>query len=161
MEMLSTLRAWSLSSSWDRSLTSQAWAILFPATRFPTTMEAGPTSVPCPETSLSSQRHVILIKHITVRYYHLQGQRHGPHDRPPTGLFLPGLGDAGVGAHEHVAGVQEALQEALLGLRDLDAPQRGLGQRVGGDQRQTVHPHLVDAVDGLQGHHTTTSHNQE
>ena len=148
MELLSTLRAWSLSSSWDRSL-PQAWAILFPATRFPTIMEAGPTSVPRPETNGTSQCHVILITLITVHYYHL----HGPHDRPPTGLFLPGLGqvsDAGVGAHEHVAGVQAALQEALLGLRDVDAPQWGLGQRVGGDQRQTVHSHLVDAVDGLQ-----------
>lgn len=41
---LSTLRAWSLSSSWATSL-PQACAILFPATRLPTIMEAGPTSV--------------------------------------------------------------------------------------------------------------------
>lgn len=41
---LSTLRAWSLSSSWATSL-PQACAILFPATRLPTIIEAGPTSV--------------------------------------------------------------------------------------------------------------------
>lgn len=41
---LSTLRAWSLSSSWATSL-PQACAILLPATRFPTIIEAGPTSV--------------------------------------------------------------------------------------------------------------------
>lgn len=40
----STLRAWSLSSSWATSL-PQACAILFPATRLPTIIEAGPTSV--------------------------------------------------------------------------------------------------------------------
>lgn len=41
---LSTLRAWSLSSSWATSL-PQACAILLPATRLPTIIEAGPTSV--------------------------------------------------------------------------------------------------------------------
>ena len=69
-------------------------------------------------------------------------------------MFLPGLGqvgDAGVRTHEHVAGVQRALQETLLGLGDVDATQGGLGQRIGGHQRQTVHPHLVDTVYGL-GH---------
>lgn len=41
---MTTLRAWSLSSSWATSL-PQACAILFPATRLPTIIEAGPTSV--------------------------------------------------------------------------------------------------------------------
>lgn len=41
---LSTIRAWSLSSSWATSL-PQACAILLPATRLPTIIEAGPTSV--------------------------------------------------------------------------------------------------------------------
>lgn len=41
---LSTLRTWSLSSSWATSL-PQACAILLPATRLPTIIEAGPTSV--------------------------------------------------------------------------------------------------------------------
>lgn len=42
-ELPSTFRAWSLSSRWDSSL-PEACAILFPATRFPTIIEAGPTS---------------------------------------------------------------------------------------------------------------------
>ena len=51
-----------------------------------------------------------------------------------------------MGAHEHIAGVQRPLQEELLGLRQVDAAQRGLGQGVGGHQGQAVHPHLVDTV---------------
>lgn len=70
-----------------------------------------------------------------------------------TWLLLSGLGqvgDARVGAHEDVAGVQGAFQEALLGLRYVDAAQGSFGQRVGRHQSQTVHAHLVDAVDGLK-----------
>lgn len=70
-----------------------------------------------------------------------------------TWLLLSGLGqvgDARVGAHEDVAGVQGALQEALLGLRYVDAAQRSFGQRVGRHQSQTVHAYLVDAVYGLK-----------
>lgn len=54
-------------------------------------------------------------------------------------------------AHQHVAGVQGSSQEALSRFRDVDPSQGGLGQGVGRDQRQTVHAHLVDAVDGLEG----------
>ena len=42
-----------------------------------------------------------------------------------TWLFLAGfgqVGDASVGAHEDVAGVQRALQEELLGLGQVDTP---------------------------------------
>lgn len=45
--------------------------------------------------------------------------------------------------------MQGAIEEVLLGLGDVDAPQGGLGQRVGRHQGQTVQPHLVDAVYGL------------
>lgn len=47
-----------------------------------------------------------------------------------TWLLLAGLGqvcDTGVGAHQDVAGVQTALQEELLGVGDVDAPQGGFG----------------------------------
>ena len=77
--------------------------------------------------------------------------------KPPrlhTWLFLPRfwqVGDAGMRTQEHVAGVQRPLQEKLLGLREVDAPQRSLGQSVGGHQSQAVHAHLVNAVYGLQG----------
>lgn len=70
-----------------------------------------------------------------------------------TWLLLSGLGqvgDARVRAHEDVAGVQGAFQEALLGLRYVDAAQGSFGQRVGWHQSQTVHAHLVDAVYGLK-----------
>ncbi|MED6256379.1 hypothetical protein ATANTOWER_024795, partial [Ataeniobius toweri] len=56
------------------------------------------------------------------------------------------VGDTGVWTHQHVAGMQRPLQEELLGLREVDATQGGLGQSVGGYQSQAVHPHLVDAV---------------
>lgn len=68
-------------------------------------------------------------------------------------MFLPRfgqVGDAGVRTHEHVAGVQRPLQEQLLGLRQVDATQRSLGQSVGGHQSQAVHPHLMDAVYRLE-----------
>lgn len=68
-------------------------------------------------------------------------------------MFLPWfgqVGDAGVGAHEDVAGVQPALQVQLLDLRQVDAAQRSLGQSVGRDQSQAEHAHAVDAVDGLR-----------
>lgn len=69
-----------------------------------------------------------------------------------TWLFLSGLWQVGhtrVRAHEDVAGVQSAFQEALFGLRYMNAAQWGLGQRVGRNEGQAVHPHLVDAVYGL------------
>ena len=54
-------------------------------------------------------------------------------------------------AHQHVARVQHPLQEALLGLRNVNPTKRSLGQGVGRNQGQAVHAHLVDAVDGLEG----------
>lgn len=69
-----------------------------------------------------------------------------------TWLFLSWLGqvgDARVRAHEDVAGVQGALQEALFGLRYMDAAEGSLGKRVSRHQSQAVHPNLVDAVYGL------------
>lgn len=69
-------------------------------------------------------------------------------------LLLPRLGqvgDAGVGAHEHVAGVQPPLQVQLLDLRQVDPPQRRLGEGIGRHQRQAEDAHAVDAVDGLAG----------
>lgn len=53
--------------------------------------------------------------------------------------------------HQHVAGVQCSSQEALSGFGDVDSSQGSLGQGVGRDQGQTVHAHLVDAVNGLEG----------
>lgn len=67
-------------------------------------------------------------------------------------LAWPGeVGDAGVGAHQHVAWVQCPLQEALSGFRDVNPSKRCLGQRVGRNQSQAIHAHLVDTVDGLGG----------
>jgi hypothetical protein len=42
-------------------------------------------------------------------------------------------------------------QKALFGFRDVNPSKRSLGQSVGRNQCQTVHTHLVDAVDGLEG----------
>lgn len=70
-----------------------------------------------------------------------------------TWLFLSRLGQVGdtcVRAHEDVAGVQGALQEALFGLRYVDAAQGSLRERVGRHQSQAVDPDLVDAVYGLE-----------
>lgn len=70
-----------------------------------------------------------------------------------TRLLLPRLGqvgDAGVRAHEDVAGVQVSLQEVLLGFTDVDAAERRLWEGVGRDEGQAVQAHLVDAVDGLR-----------
>ena len=50
-----------------------------------------------------------------------------------------------------VLGGRRALQEALLGFRNVNPTERSLGQGVGRNQGQTVHAHLVDAVDGLEG----------
>lgn len=53
-----------------------------------------------------------------------------------TWLFLPGFGQVGhtgMRAHEDVAWVQGALHKAVLGLRHVDATQRGLRQSVGWD----------------------------
>lgn len=69
-----------------------------------------------------------------------------------TWLFLSWLGqvgDARVRTHQDVAGVQGTFQEALLGLRYVDAAQGSFGECVGGYKSQTVHTHLVDAVYGL------------
>lgn len=60
-------------------------------------------------------------------------------------------------AHEDVAGVQGALQEALFCLRYMNATQGSLGKRVGRHQSQAVHPNLVDAVDGLEKTETNQS----
>lgn len=72
----------------------------------------------------------------------------------PTWLFLPWfgqIGDAGVGAHEDVAGVQPPLQVQLLDLGQVYAAQRSLGEGVGRDQSQAEHAHSVDTVYGLRG----------
>ena len=69
-----------------------------------------------------------------------------------TWLFLSRLGQVGytsVRAHKDVAGVQGTLQEALFGLRYMDATQWSLWKRVGRHQSQAIHPDLVDAVYGL------------
>lgn len=71
----------------------------------------------------------------------------------PTGLLLARFRqvcDARVRTHEDVAGVQAAVQEGLLGVRDVDATQGCFRERVGGDQGQTIQAHLVDAVNGLK-----------
>lgn len=60
------------------------------------------------------------------------------------------VGDTRVRAHQHVTRVQHSLQKALLGFRNVNPSKRSLGQGVGGNQGQTVHAHLVDAVDGLE-----------
>lgn len=76
-----------------------------------------------------------------------------------TWLFLARfgkVGDTGVRAHEHIAGVQQPLQETLLGFRNVNPSERSLGQGVGRNQRQTVHAHLVDAVDRLEGNTTSS-----
>lgn len=46
--------------------------------------------------------------------------------------------------------MQHPLQKALLGFRDVNPSERSLGQGVGRNQGQTVHAHLVDAVNGLE-----------
>lgn len=70
----------------------------------------------------------------------------------PTRLLLARFGqvcDTRVRTHEDVAGVQAAVQEGLLGVRDVDATQGCFRKRVGRDQSQTIQAHLVDAVNGL------------
>lgn len=52
-----TLRAWSLSSIWPRSL-PLACAILFPDTRFPTITEAGPISRKNTGKQVNLQQHL-------------------------------------------------------------------------------------------------------
>lgn len=66
-----------------------------------------------------------------------------------TWLFLSRLGQVGdtrVRAHEDVAGVQGTFQEALFGLRYMDAAQGSFRKCVSRHQSQAVHPDLVDAV---------------
>lgn len=46
--------------------------------------------------------------------------------------------------------MQSTFQEALLGLRYMNASQGSLWKRVSRNQSQTVHTHLVDAVYGLE-----------
>ena len=65
---------------------------------------------------------------------------------PDVGVGLPGLGqvgDAGVGAHEDVGGVQAALHEPSLRLREVDAAEGRLGQVVVRHQRDAVEADLV------------------
>ena len=66
---------------------------------------------------------------------------------------LPGLGqvgDAGVGAHQDIDWVQAALKELLLGLRQMDATQRSLGQVVMRHQSEAVEAHIVNGVHCLE-----------
>lgn len=134
------IRSWSSTTPNSRPV---AWAIRFPATRLPTSMEAGPTS-----TGRIRRQHSL-----DVSGAGRQTDRQTHAGRGPTWLFLPGFGHvgyAGVGAHEDVAGVQVSFQEALLGFTDVDSSQRRLGKCVGRHQSKAVQPHLVDAVDGLR-----------
>lgn len=136
---------WSLSSVWPRSR-PLAWAILFPDTRFPTITEAGPISAQGPAAP-DHVNNMMATKTQTTLH---------PPPLPSvfTWLLLPWLGqvgDAGVRAHEHIAGMQPPLQVQLLDLRQVDPPQWGLGESVGRDERQAEHPYTVDAVNGLGG----------
>lgn len=65
------------------------------------------------------------------------------------------VGNTGVRTHEHITWVQHPLQETLFGFRNVNPSKRSLGQGVGRNQGQTVHAHLVDAVDGLEGNKET------
>ena len=60
------------------------------------------------------------------------------------------VGDTGVRAHQHVDGVQGALQKPFLGLRQVDSAQRGLGKVVVRHQSQAVEADGVNGVHGLQ-----------
>jgi len=60
------------------------------------------------------------------------------------------VGDTRVRAHEDVAGVQGALQEALFGLRYVYATERSFRKGISRHKSQAVHPNLVDAVYGLE-----------
>lgn len=76
-----------------------------------------------------------------------------------TWLFLAGfgqVGDAGVRAHEHGAGVQSSLQKTLLRLRHMDPTECCFGECVSRNQRQAVHTHLMDTVYRLAHTHTHT-----
>lgn len=161
---LSTWLAWSLSSNWATSL-PQACAILLPATRLPTIIEAGPTSVqhndihPSHHTCQWSQgQHLYQHKNWHSTERKIRQSLHASFVSKPgpcwdiwwsTWLFLSWLGQVGdtcVRAHEDVAGVQGTFQEALFGLRYMDAAQGSLRKCVSRHQSQTVHPDLVDAV---------------
>ena len=66
---------------------------------------------------------------------------------PDVRVGLPGLGqvgDAGVGAHEDVGGVQAALDEPPLRLREVDAAEGRLGQVVVRHEGDAVEADLVD-----------------
>lgn len=70
-----------------------------------------------------------------------------------TWLFLSWLGQVGhtcVWTHEDIARVQSTFQEALFGLRYMNASQGSLWKRVSRNQSQTVHTNLVNAVYGLE-----------
>lgn len=149
---LTTLRAWSLSSSCATSL-PQACAILLPATRLPTIIEAGPTSV---------QHNQTMLSYMPVKLAPTFTRRQHKHIWRVTWLFLSWLGQVGdtcVRAHENIARVQRALQEALFCIRYMDATQRSFRKRVGRHQSQAVHSNLVDAVNGLEtyGEHLSYS----
>lgn len=71
----------------------------------------------------------------------------------PTWLLLSRLGQVShtrVWTHEDIAWVQSTLQEALFGLRYMNASQGSLWKGVGRNQSQTVHTNLVNAVNGLE-----------
>lgn len=61
------------------------------------------------------------------------------------------VGHTGMRAHQHITRVQHPFQKTLLGFRNVNSSERSLGQGVGRNQGQTVHTHLVDAVNGLKG----------
>ncbi len=89
----------SLSSMWLRSR-PLAWAIRFPATRFPTITEAGPTSA----KKKKKTRNIYLLR----VFYVTNTMLYNTHKGLCTRLFLSGfgqVGDAGVRAHEDAAGV--------------------------------------------------------
>lgn len=87
----------SLSSMWLRSR-PLAWAIRFPATRFPTITEAGPTS------ATNTHTHTQYLRNLYNKHMML----YNTHKDLWTWLLLSGfgqVGDAGVRTHEDAAGV--------------------------------------------------------
>lgn len=145
----STFRIRSWSSTTPSSL-PVAWAIRFPATKLPTSMEAGPTSTARITDKMSRhQWH----RPMTKQHNHLMVPLQLSRFTRSTWLFLARLGHVGhtgVRAHENIAGVQISFQEVLLGFTDVDASERCFRERVGWHKGQAVQANLVDTVNGLR-----------
>lgn len=152
------IRSW---SSTTPSSLPVAWAIRFPATRFPTSIEAGPTST---VDGRNNQARA-------VTYYNINIKLNSHRTvlvillpcclRWPTWLFLAWfgeIGDTGVWAHEDVTRVQVSLQKVLLGFTDVDASEWRFREGVSWDERKAEQAHLVDTIDGLCREHTIMFH---